>query len=232
MRARVVAVVQARMGSHRLPGKSMMDVCGLPLISHVLTRACLVRGVDEVVMATSLDERDEVIAALARRLGLRAYHGPERDVLGRIVLVAREAKADTVMRITGDCPLLAPDVASEVLGRYLALRQGSYVSYASNDTTCTGYPDGMDVEVFSRDVLELAAIKARSPGEVEHVTPWIRRNCPQGYLHLDRMAPRIRLKLSVDTEANLALVRSVMGRSAGVNYADTFAAVASLGETT
>ena len=228
---RVVVVCQARMGSHRLPGKSLMDLCGKPLIQHVLERAALVAGARHVVLATSHADRDAELARVGRALGYGVVRGSEGDVLDRVLQAARAHEADAVMRVTGDCPLLAPDVATDVLDLFRERRGGAdFVCYASNDTTKSGFPDGMDVEVFSRDALELAALKARENGEREHVTPWIRRYCPTAMLR--KAQPRIApsLKLSVDAEEDLAVVRRVMARvpPGRVWYEDTADAVASV----
>lgn len=202
---RTVCVVQARMGSARLPGKSLRPLQGRPLIAHVIERARAVAGVDEVVVATSLKERDTLLAQVCAGLGVTVVRGSEFDVLARVHLAARMTGADVVVRVTGDCPLLATDVASDVVSAY-----GSAVHavYFWNDTARSGFPDGTDVEVFPIEALREADRRATTPTDREHVTPWIRRNY-QNWMHRSPI-DWSRLKLSVDSEDDYARVGRVM----------------------
>jgi spore coat polysaccharide biosynthesis protein SpsF len=215
---RVVIVVQARMGSSRLPGKSLMALGDEPLLSHVLRRADLVGrdlALASVVLATSVSLKDDPLETLVRASfpDVHVSRGSERDVLSRVRDAVRMWQGDTVVRLTGDCPLLDPAVVWEVLDLYKRERSGvsRYCCYASNDTTRSGYPDGTDVEVFSRDALELAAWSVRDVGEAEHVTTWIRRHCPTAML-ASVAGDCSHLKLSVDTAEDLEFVRRVYDR--------------------
>lgn len=193
MSGRVVAVVQARMGSSRLPGKSLMALANKPMLAHVLERVKATPGVDEVVLATSATERDAPLCDLAASVGVRAFTGSEWDVLERMRDAARNAQADTVVRVTGDCPFFDPQVAADVLNLYRL----STASYVWNDTATSGYPDGLDVEVFGYECLDLATKRAMKREDREHVTPWMRRSLPTDVL---RHYPNLsRYKLSVDT---------------------------------
>lgn len=234
---RVVAVVQARMGSARLPGKSLRPLAGRPLLTHVLERALAIPRVDAVVLATSNSEADgallELVAAHTDER-LRGLAWPdERDVLRRVRVAAElGATADVVLRLTGDCPLLAPDVAGEVLDLFLAHRRGAFpitVDYLSNDTTSSGWPDGLDVEVMTMDVLRRADEAATQPTDREHVTTWIRRTQTTAMLQ----APEdwSRLKLSVDTLDDFERVRRVFGYLApgALAWPDTRAALTQAG---
>ncbi|MBU4057860.1 NTP transferase domain-containing protein, partial [Patescibacteria group bacterium] len=144
---RVVAVIQARMGSTRLPGKTMMDLAGTPLLVRLLRQLAGAFSLDEVVIATSIDPTDDVIAQFAVGRGVRVIRGSEQDVLSRYVLAADAADADVVVRLTADCPLHSPDTVDEVVQAFL----GARVDYACNTNPYTR-PDGQDVEVFSRDL--------------------------------------------------------------------------------
>ena len=204
---RIVAIVQARVGSSRLPGKSLMPLSGRPLVAHALERVSCVCGVDEVLLATSLSERDAPLARLARDLGYRFWRGSEHDVLDRFAHAARYAEADLVVRVTGDCPFLAPEVCSRVVA---VAREEPWWDYVSNDTTQSGYPDGTDCELFSRLTLERAAASAVHHMDREHVTPWMRRHLPVRIVHSTQDWGRD-MKLSVDCAEDLALVRRVAG---------------------
>lgn len=202
---RVVAIVQSRLGSSRLPGKALMALAGRPMLDHVLERAKAINGIDEVILATTYTDRDSALISLAEARGLRTWTGSEWDVLGRVRDAASWAGADIVMRLTGDCPLLCPLAAARVLDLFRAMAPGGY---AWNDTARSGYPDGMDVEVFSRALLEVAADRALEKADREHVTPYIRRITNQ----TATVRPAIdltRLKLSVDRAEDLDRVRAI-----------------------
>lgn len=176
----IVAVVQARMGSSRLPGKSLLSLNQRPLITHVLDRVLAVRGLSKVVLATSYLVTDDALAAQAEAYNgaVEVVRGSEWDVLDRFRLAATATAADVIMRVTGDCPFLCPLTAAEVLAAFHdnPLR----VDYVSNDTTCSGFPDGTDVEVFSRAALDAAVVRATARPEREHVTTWMRRSMTTG----------------------------------------------------
>lgn len=192
---RVVAVVQARTGSSRLPGKSLMSLAGRPMLEHVLERVLAVRDVHEVVLATSVAQRDRPLMEVAFRLGIRTCFGSEWDVLSRVRDAAQFTKADAVMRVTGDCPFFAPDVAQAVLAAFFSTRP----DYVSNDTEMSGYPDGTDTEVFTREALERADSCAVRREDREHVTRWIRLSpcCSRGVV-MCASGDHSALKLSVD----------------------------------
>ncbi|MBI2524607.1 MAG: glycosyltransferase family protein [Candidatus Rokubacteria bacterium] len=166
--SRVVAILQARIGSTRLPAKVLADVGGLPLLARVIARATRIPGVDAVVVATSVHARDQAVIDVARANGVGWFAGSEADVLDRYYRAARDARAAVVVRLTADCPLLDPAVSGLVLARF---REGQ-TDYVSNVHPPT-YPDGLDTEVFSFGALEQAWTHAREPAEREHVTPYI-----------------------------------------------------------
>src|SRR5262245_66416880 len=143
---KVVAIVQARMGSTRLPGKVMKPVGGVPMIELLLSRLGRAQEVDEIVLATSEDPRDEPLARHVASLGIRGFRGSENDVLDRYYRAAMEADADAVVRITGDCPLVDPKLVDEIVRAFKA----AAVDYTSNTMPPT-FPNGLDVEVFRMD---------------------------------------------------------------------------------
>jgi spore coat polysaccharide biosynthesis protein SpsF len=204
---RVVALVQARMGSTRLPGKILMDLGGRPLLAQLLTRLRRARRVDEVVVATSDLERDDPVAALAEAEGVRAVRGDERDVLARMLLAARTARADAVVRVTADCPLIDPGVVDRVVGALVDHPDGC--DYASNILHRT-YPRGLDTEALWADALARIARLARSPEAREHVSWFAYRERPELFLlaSVEDGDPALAdLDWSVDTEADLERVR-------------------------
>lgn len=203
----VVAIVQSRMGSSRLPGKALKPLAGRPMLQHVLERALHIRGVNHVVLATSLNERDTPLVDLAADVvGIPVYRGNEHDVLGRFAFVAEEMRADYVIRLTGDCPFLAPDVCEAVLTVATTETRWEYIS---NDTTCSGYPDGFDCEVFPLFSLQRAHAFATSHLDREHVTPWMMRHLLRRTVTAPE--PLEREKLSVDCEQDLIRARRIFG---------------------
>jgi spore coat polysaccharide biosynthesis protein SpsF len=173
---RTVVIVQARTGSSRLPRKVLMPLEGRSVLSHVLARCHAIDGVDEVCCATTIDADDDPVADEAERCGAVVFRGSEKDVLERYHLAAKACKADIVMRVTSDCPLIDPQIAANVL----ALRAEKNADYAANnmpqDGSPRGWPHGLDCEAFTAQSLADAAEKAEDPYEHEHVTPWIRNN--------------------------------------------------------
>lgn len=206
----IAAVIQARMGSKRLPGKVMADLHGKPLLQRVIDRALAVPNVDEAIVATTTLPEDDVVAALARRCNIRVHRGSLDDVLDRFVTASRLIGASTVVRLTADNPLIDPEVCGMVLDRYRSM--GSDVDYVSNTIVPT-WPDGLDVEVISRRALERAWREATLCSEREHVTPYIYKNPEQFRIAEVRNATDLSsLRWTVDHPQDLAFVRGVYAR--------------------
>lgn len=201
-RHRLLHVVQARMGSHRLPGKVLSPIGGWPLLQYTVVRA-LAAGVGEVLVATTTRPDDDAVALMAAQLGVAVVRGPDVDVLGRFALVARHyAEVRWIVRWTADNPFA--DIGST--GRLLT----SMIDGADYGVE-EGLPVGAAVEVMSRSALLEADEMAQTPYDREHVTPWLKRldgsrqrrpTAPDGYVAPD-------LRLTVDTLADLQVVRRV-----------------------
>lgn len=204
---RVVALVQARCTSQRLPGKVLLPLAGRPVVEHVLRAARATAAIDEVVLATTTRSEDDALAACAGELGVRSFRGSEDDVLGRFVGALAGDGADVVVRLTADNPLQDPAVTGAVIRRYL---RGD-CDYASNNGE-RSWPRGLDCEVLSRELLERCAREARRPEDREHVTLHVRTH-PDRYVLANVLAPPAErwpeLRLSLDTAEDLALLRRV-----------------------
>jgi len=208
MTRRVIAVVEARMGSTRLPGKALAEIAGRPMVAHVMERAAAVPGIDAVVLATTIDASDDALVAWARAAGWPTLRGSVDDVLDRVYGALAAHPADAVVRVTGDCPLLDPAVSGRVVAALLA-RAGEVVDYASNVHPPT-YPDGLDTEICSAAALERAWAEARRASDREHVTAYLWRH-PERF-RLVNVAHREDLsahRWTVDTPADLDFVREV-----------------------
>jgi len=170
--ARTVAIVQARMGSTRLPGKVMLPLLGEPVLTRVMRRAARARTLDEVVVATTTLAEDDAIVALAAAEGWPVVRGSETDLLDRYLVAARAHDAEVVVRITSDCPLIDPDVIDATVRAFRA----ADVDYASNTLEPPTYPRGLDVEVVARAALERGGREDADPSWREHATPYLYRH--------------------------------------------------------
>jgi len=168
---KVVALVQARMGSTRLPGKVLAPVCGIPMIEVLLARLSKARKLDQIIVVTSIDKKNDKLQNFVESLGYVCYRGSEENVLDRYYKAAKLIDADVVVRITGDCPLVDSSLVDECVLAYFNDR----VDYLSNVNPPT-YPDGLDIEVMSFEALERAYNQAKSRFDREHVTPYIRNS--------------------------------------------------------
>lgn len=199
---KTLCIIQARMGSTRLPGKVLLEVDGVSLLECEIGRVREAHHIDALVVATTTKQEDDVIEALCTRLGVDCFRGPEDDVLERYrQCAAGYPDYPAIVRITGDCPLIDPRVIDEVIDFFYA--EG--LDYASNVLEET-FPDGMDVEVFKREALFEAAEKAKLLSEREHVTPYIR-----GQSHFKKgnvVAPHdfSHIRLTVDEPADFEVV--------------------------
>ena len=200
-----VAIIQARMGSTRLPGKVLRKILGQPMLAREVERIAGAKLVNKIVIATSTNPADSSVAALAGALGLACYRGSETDVLDRFYQTAQKLSAHNIIRLTGDCPLIDPQIIDQAVSVFAS----SSVDYVSNHNL-RSFPVGMDVEVFKFTALKLAWQQANSAYDREHVTPYI-YNPAHHFRIKEFVAPpklrRPKLRLTVDEPADLKLVR-------------------------
>lgn len=202
---KIVAIIQARMGSTRLPGKVLKDLAGDTVLARVVNRTRRSKLLNEVVVATSVLSADDAIARECERLGVAYYRGDEIDVLDRYYQAAQRFAADVVVRITSDCPLIDPEVVDEVIRAFLE----QHTDYASNALRRT-YPRGLDVEVFSADVLGRAAGCANGAYQRTHVTPYMYEN--PGLFKIASLTAETdssAYRWTLDTVEDLAMIRAV-----------------------
>ncbi|MGM9956183.1 MAG: cytidylyltransferase domain-containing protein [Peribacillus sp.] len=205
---KVVAIIQARMGSTRLPGKVMRKVQGKPLLEYQLERIRKSQFINEIVVATTTKESDQPIVDLCERLSVAYFRGSEDDVLSRFFEAATRHHAKIVIRLTADCPLIDHHTVDKVLAKYL-LNAGQY-DYASNSLERT-YPRGFDVEVFSMETLEKTYKEANVSAYREHVTPYIYYH-PELFnlVSIQHHTDLSSLRLTVDTEDDLGLITKLL----------------------
>jgi spore coat polysaccharide biosynthesis protein SpsF len=203
-----VAVIQARMGSSRLPGKVLMDLGGRPMLSRQIERLRRCPALEEIVIATTREAIDDPLVDLAARESLRVCRGSETDVLARYRQAAEECGADLVVRVTGDCPLLDPEAVGAVVTELE--RNAGVWDYASNIVERT-YPRGLDAEAFFMDTLRRMDRLARSPAAREHVTHFLLRERPELFAvgSIKDREDNSDLRWTVDTPEDLRAVRSI-----------------------
>ena len=208
MACKVVAIVQARMGSSRLPGKIFADLAGEPVLARCLARLGRIRGIDEVVVATTTSPRDDRVAAFCRARGLPCFRGRENDVLDRYYRAARRHAADVVVRITSDCPLIDPEVSSMVLERFF--RYHHPPDYCCNFLPRRTFPLGLETEVFTFEALVRAWRQDHLPQWREHVTTYILHRPARFSIASVRCERNLgHLRWTVDTPEDLDLVRRI-----------------------
>jgi spore coat polysaccharide biosynthesis protein SpsF len=206
---RKVAIIQARMTSTRMPGKILSPILGRPMLELLIERLRRARRLDDVWVATTTNATDDPTEELARRLGAGCFRGSELDVLDRVLQAAHAARADVLVEITGDCPLIDPVVVDQLVETYFA-NQYDYVSNVLHRT----YPVGLDAQVYSTRVLERVAAATDDPVDHEHVSIHIYNHPELFRLHnVDSGLPDGeavgRMRLTVDTPEDFALIAAI-----------------------
>ena len=206
MRKKIVAVIQARMGSTRLPGKVLMDVCGKPILEHVIERTKKCKKVNSIVVATTNKPEDKAIIKLAKRCRVESFAGSEEDVLDRYYQAAKKFKADSIVRITADCPVIDFQIVDEVINEYT--RREYDICGLSG-----GFPDGLDVTVFSFKILGDAWRNAKLLSEREHVDTYMWKHPEKfklgEYIKFNNFA---HYRWTVDEEKDLRFIREIFFR--------------------
>lgn len=169
---KVVCLVQARVGSTRLPGKILKEICGKTILHHEIDRLKKCKEIDEIVIATTDKEDDDKIVNEAKKLSVKYFRGSENDVLSRFYYSAKENNADIIVRVTSDCPCIDFEILDKMLIYFKEKYKEKQVDYLSNTIKRT-YPRGYDIEIFTFSALEKSYINAKKEYEREHVTPYI-----------------------------------------------------------
>jgi spore coat polysaccharide biosynthesis protein SpsF len=192
------------MGSTRLPGKILKEVAGVPLLQYEIERLRQAAQIDRIVVATSTEPEDDATEALCRKIGVDCFRGDLEDVLDRYYKCAlRYPDYASIMRITGDCPLIDPDILDSLV---VFFKSHTY-EYASNiELGRETYPDGMDAEIFTREALVRTAKEAKLPSEREHVTLRIRNECEYTKGHIQNPTDYSSYRLTVDNPEDLEVV--------------------------
>ncbi|MHA1217731.1 MAG: cytidylyltransferase domain-containing protein [Candidatus Heimdallarchaeaceae archaeon] len=211
MKIDVTAVIQARMSSSRLPGKSLAQIGEFKLIEMVLKRIQKSSMVNNIILATTNNEDDNSLVNYVEELGFNVFRGSEEDVLARVYNSVQQKKPKIIIRVTGDCPLISPKIIDIAVKRF-EKESLDYLSLTIGEQLDLAYPRGFDVEVFSFEALEEAHLKASKQFEREHVTPYIYTHSEQfSILRIipDKKYSRPKYRLCVDTEEDLRLIKEI-----------------------
>lgn len=203
----VVCIMQARIGSTRLPGKVLKKICNKTVLEHDIDRLERVKNINKIVIATTILEKDNDIVEESNRLKVAYFRGSEEDVLSRYYYAAKENNADIIVRVTSDCPLIDSEITEKIIQYYLD--NNEKYDYVSNTIDRT-YPRGLDTEVFSFKTLEKAFNEAESQRDREHVTPYIWDN--SNMFRLDQYkndADYSELRWTLDTVEDFELINHV-----------------------
>lgn len=204
---RIVAIIQARMGSSRLPGKILMPLAGKPVLQRVVERVRTSQAFDEVVVATSDRAIDDIVVQSAPSFGATVVRGDEADVLSRFGAAAQATRADAIMRITADCPLIDPDLLAQMVAQF---RDGD-ADLVSNCVRRT-YPRGLDAELFSRAALDLMLAEAKSVPHREHVTMFLYDHADRFRIESVEQAEDLSAyRLTLDTQEDFDLLSRIFG---------------------
>ncbi|NRF93664.1 glycosyltransferase family protein [Paenibacillus frigoriresistens] len=203
---KIGVIIQARMGSTRLPGKVLLKLIDKSVLAHVVDRCKSIPLVNDVIIATSTEPADNEIENEAKQIGVSCYRGSETDVLSRYYEAARLYGLDVVVRVTSDCPLLDPELSNDVIKMYI----DTECDYCTN-TLERCYPRGLDIEVFSYEALEQAATQAASTFECEHVTPYLYGHPDQFKLisFKDTFVDNSRYRWTLDTPEDWELIQKI-----------------------
>ena len=181
--SKIVATIEARMTSSRLPGKPLLKAAGKSMLEHLICRLDAVPSIEQIVLATTINETDMPLVALANDLNISHFRGSEDNVMQRVIDAASSVNADVVVEITGDCPIIDPEIVEQTI-RMFKVHKADYVSNA----LVRSYPDGMDTQVFRLETLKRSAAMTEDRLDQEHVTLHIRNN-PNIFSQIHLVAP-------------------------------------------
>lgn len=208
MEMKFVATIEARLTSSRLPGKVLLPALGQPMLHHLVQRLRAVPSVDEIVLATTTNVTDEPLVAFSKKENIKAFRGSEDDVMARIIGAAEAGGAGVIVEITGDCPIIDPDIVEQTIRMY----KTHETTYVSNGIIRT-YPDGMDTQVYSLETLKRSAAMTNASLDREHVSLHMCKH-PEIFPHLNLMAPPSLhwpgLGLTLDEPADYELIKRLI----------------------
>ena len=207
---KVAVILQARTGSSRLPGKVLADLAGRPMLGFLLERLKRCNSVDHFILATTDLGQDNSLVEFGQNINMTIARGSQNDVLSRYASAAKLTDANILIRITGDCPLIDPNLLDEMIDEFIEMD----VDYYSNCAIAT-YPDGLDIEIFSRNTLLQAQSKCDNVDDREHVTPWMRKSPSLRTAIKKNSIDYSNMRWTVDEPEDLQVIRTVVDHFGG-----------------
>jgi spore coat polysaccharide biosynthesis protein SpsF len=208
MSMKIFATIEARMTSNRLPGKVLLPAAGKPMLEHQVNRLRAVTSLNGIVLATTVNKTDNELEEFAKKIGIDCYRGSENDVMNRVIGAAESVGADVIVEITGDCPIIDPQIVEQTI-RIFNANESDYV----NNGHIRSYPDGMDTQVFRLETLKRSALMTDDPLDHEHVTLHI-RNHPEIFSQLNLVSPPEthwpELGLTLDEVSDYELLKKII----------------------
>jgi spore coat polysaccharide biosynthesis protein SpsF len=223
---KTIATIEARMNSSRLPGKVMLPILGKPALQLLVERLTRAKSLDGIAIATTTHPADAVIERLAAKLGIGCFRGSEEDVLERVLLSAQSAQADVIVEITGDCPMLDPEMVDAVVESH---RTGKY-DYVSN-VIGRPLPLGLSVQAFATSVLAEVSQLTQDPADREHVSLYIYEHPERYRLHtviMEEAEKHNDIRVTLDTAEDYALIEAIFEALLPTNPGFTFRDVVEL----
>lgn len=207
MNKKITVIIQARMGSTRLPGKVLMNISGKTVLHHVVDRVSQCRNIDDIIIATTTLDKDDLIVKEVEKIGCKYFRGSENNVLDRYYEAATFNKSDIIIRITSDCPLIDPLIVDKIIEFYIN-NNYEMVTNACSDSSKRTYPRGLDTEIFSYNVLKKAKENAKESYQLEHVTPYIYENTTNIFYYKNNI-DYSKYRFTLDTEEDLKLIKEI-----------------------
>ena len=205
---KIVATIEARMTSSRLPGKVLMHAAGITMLEHLVRRLKVVQSINQIILATTINDADLPLIELAKQLNISYFRGSEKNVMERVINAANSISGDVVVEITADCPIIDPEIVEQTISMF-KVHKADYVSNALIRSS----PDGMDTQVFSLDTLKRSSKMTNDPLDQEHVTLHIRNN-PKIFSHVHLIAPPEiywpELGLTLDELSDYKLIKKII----------------------
>ncbi len=201
----ITAIIQARTGSTRLPSKVMKDLCGRSMIEFMVERVKRCKNIDEIIIATTDNINDNKLVHLAKKMDVKVTRGSENDVLDRFFESSKHTSSEILIRLTGDCPLIDPKLISKAIDIFVSEK----VDYLCNFMP-PSYPDGLDIEVFTKEALLEAHKGCKSKIQREHVTPWIRTSNKFKLFNLENKKDFSHMRWTVDQFEDLEVIRNIV----------------------
>jgi len=204
----IIAIVQARVGSTRLPGKILKSIKGKVVLDYVFERLKLCKNINDLVLATTIKKKDDVLEEYSQNRGITYFRGNENDVLNRYYHAAKKYGGDIIVRITSDCPLIDPNVVDRVIRKHI----DNPVDYTSNTLQRT-YPRGLDAEVFGFNALEVSYRNANKKYQREHVTPYMWEQTDKFKIQNVEAKGKLKrpdLRLTLDTLEDFELIKKII----------------------